>query len=247
MFTGTTHTVTTQKQHPVPTKVSVSETEIHSSHVCVSFSLCPNSIECVCVCVCVFVGVLFLLRLCVCVCVCVCLCVCVCVCVYVSMCVCLCVHMCECVYVYVCVCICMYVCVCVCVCVYRGTVAQLLALLALQPHSKKVMGSIPAWGAVGSGGQVLPRPSVLRGSVSRAFLCGVCMFSPCSQGVSSTKNPNRKNMQNNKLPTAPGGSLRKDSPGWEKAENKFTATSGLPACVCVLCRLENEEHTSELQ
>ena len=36
-----------------------------------------------------------------------------------------------------------------------------------------------------------------------------------------------------KPPTAPGGSLRKDSPGWEKAENKFTATSGLPACVCV--------------
>ena len=35
-----------------------------------------------------------------------------------------------------------------------------------------------------------------------------------------------------KLPTAPGGSLRKDGPGWEKAENKFTATSGLPACVC---------------
>src|SRR4029434_10463047 len=40
-----------------------------------------------------------------------------------------------------------------------------------------------------------------------------------------------------KLPTAPGRSLRKDGPGWEKAENKFTATSGLPACVCVLCRL----------
>ena len=35
-----------------------------------------------------------------------------------------------------------------------GTVAQ---VLALPPHSKKVMGSIPAWGAVGSGGQVLPR------------------------------------------------------------------------------------------
>ena len=41
-----------------------------------------------------------------------------------------------------------------------GTVAQLLALLALQPHSKKVMGLIPAWGAVGSGGQVLLRPQV---------------------------------------------------------------------------------------
>src|SRR4029434_6077781 len=33
---------------------------------------------------------------------------------------------------------------------------------------------------------------------SWAFLCGVCMFSPCSQGVSSTKNPNRKNMQKNR-------------------------------------------------
>ena len=46
-----------------------------------------------------------------------------------------------------------------------------------------------------------------------------------------------------KLPTAPGGSWRKDSPGWEKAEREFTATSGLRVrvrvrvCVCVLCRL----------
>src|SRR4029434_10867294 len=42
-----------------------------------------------------------------------------------------------------------------------------------------------------------------------------------------------------KLPTAPGGSWRRDVPGWEKAENKFTATSGLRVrvCVCVLCRL----------
>src|SRR4029434_636614 len=36
-----------------------------------------------------------------------------------------------------------------------------------------------------------------------------------------------------KLATAPGGSLRKDVPEWEKAENRFTAPSGLPACVCV--------------
>ena len=33
-------------------------------------------------------------------------------------------------------------------------------VLALPPHSKKVLGSISAWGAVGTGGQVLPRPSV---------------------------------------------------------------------------------------
>src|SRR4029434_3427434 len=57
-----------------------------------------------------------------------------------------------------------------------GTLAQ---VLAQRPHSKKVQGSIPAWGAVGANAQV-------------GYLCGVCMFSPYSQGVSSTKNPNRK-------------------------------------------------------
>ena len=140
-----------------------------------------------------------------------------------------------------------------------GTVAQVLALLALQPHSKKVMGSIPAWGAVGSGGQVLPRPSVLRWAISRAFLCGVCMFSPCSQGVSSNKNPNRKNMQKQnillsvrdrdgrftwspgaeKLPTAPGGSWRKDGPGWVKCRAYISQRpqACVCLCVCVLCRL----------
>src|SRR4029434_5313206 len=41
-------------------------------------------------------------------------------------------------------------------------------------------------------------PSVLRWAISRAFLCGVCMFSPCSHGVSSTKNPNRKTCKKNR-------------------------------------------------
>ena len=75
---------------------------------------------------------------------------------------------------------------------HGGTVAQ---VLALPPHSKKVLGSIPAW--------VLPRSSVLRWAISRAFLCVVCMFSLCSQGVSSSKNPNRKNMQNNRTHVHP--------------------------------------------
>src|SRR4029434_6953114 len=36
-----------------------------------------------------------------------------------------------------------------------------------------------------------------------------------------------------KPPTAPGGSLRKDSSGWEKAENKFTRPQAyLRVCVC---------------
>src|SRR4029434_8965695 len=50
-----------------------------------------------------------------------------------------------------------------------------------------------------------------------------------------------------KLPTAPGRSLRKDSPGWEKAENKFTATSGLPAGVCVSCVHKNPNSTLSYQ
>src|SRR4029434_11050612 len=109
------------------------------------------------------------------------------------------------------------------------------------------------------GGRSSPECTVLRWAISRAFLCGVCMFSPspCSQGVSSTKNPNRKNMQKEqnallsvpdqdgrltwslgaeKLPTAPGGSWRKDSPVWVKGRD-YIHSDLRPACVCVLCRL----------
>src|SRR4029434_7631337 len=46
------------------------------------------------------------------------------------------------------------------------------------------------------GGRSSPECTVLRWAISWAFLCGVCMFFPCSQGVSSTKDPNRKNMHN---------------------------------------------------
>src|SRR4029434_10487517 len=115
------------------------------------------------------------------------------------------------------------------------------------------MGSIAAWGAVGSGGQVLPRPSVLRWAISRAFLCGVYMFSPCSQGVSSNKNPNRKTMQKQnillsdrdgqftwspgaeKLPTAPGGSWRRDDPGWVKGRSYISQRPQACVCVCPVC------------
>src|SRR4029434_5052501 len=51
------------------------------------------------------------------------------------------------------------------------------------------MGCCWLWGA---------GPSVLMWAISRAFLCGVCMFSPCSQRVSSTKNPNRKTCKKNR-------------------------------------------------
>src|SRR4029434_11034762 len=89
-------------------------------------------------------------------------------------------------------------------------------------------------------------------AISRAFLCGVCMFSPCSQGVSSANNPNRKTCKKNrtilsvpdrdgrftwspgaeKLPTAPGGSWRRDDAGWVKGREKIHADLR-PACACV--------------
>src|SRR4029434_4624267 len=73
------------------------------------------------------------------------------------------------VYVYV------YICVCMLVIKYGGTVTQ---LLALPPHSKRVRGSIRAWGAVGSGGPVLPRPSVLRWAVKFCVRDVVAILNP---------------------------------------------------------------------
>src|SRR4029434_10694330 len=107
-----------------------------------------------------------------------CVCECVCVCVYV--CISMCVYVSTCVWCVVCVRVRVYI------CNNCGPAVSVLhfSLIACD-QGDKVLGSILAWSAVGTGGQVLPRPSVLRWAISRAFLCGVCMFSPLSQGVSS--------------------------------------------------------------
>src|SRR4029434_2988263 len=97
----------------------------------------------------------------------------------------------------------------------------------------------------------------LRGPV-QALTYDICMFSPCSQGVSSNKNPNRKNIQKQnillsvcdraerftwspgaeKLPTAPGGACRKAVPGWVKCRAYISQRpqACVCLCVCVLCR-----------
>ena len=98
------------------------------------------------------------------------------------------------------------------------------------------------------------------GACSRAFLCGVCMFSPCSPGFPPL-NPNNKNMQKEQmlvgqmlvgpvpdqvrtehLDLVPGRHiagrpLLLDVPGGgcqdgKKAENIFHRR---PTCMCVLC------------
>src|SRR4029434_10535326 len=119
----------------------------------------------------------------------------------------------------------------------NGMVAQ---VLALPPHSKKVMGSIPACGTVGSGGKSSPDLQCSGGlGISRSL----CVEFACSPSVH--KNPNSTlsyqslTKMDGSVHLVPGrlkaalGSWRKDNPGWGNAETKFTATSGLPACVCV--------------
>src|SRR4029434_9298835 len=104
-------------------------------------------------------------------------------------------------------------------------------VLALPPNSKKVMGWIPAWATVGSGGRSSPytQCSCAR-RISSAILCGVCMFSPCPQGPQHhtlLSIPDQEGRFTSLGPWALKscplllGSWRKDNPGW--------------ACVCVLC------------
>src|SRR4029434_10981703 len=87
-----------------------------------------------------------------------------------------------------CVCVRMGVCartrVCVCAGVYMDSQIKLhclhCSLTARRSWVRIPHGSLLALGAG-------PECTVLKWAISRAFLCGVCMFSPCSQGVSSTK------------------------------------------------------------
>ena len=117
----------------------------------------------------------------------------------------MCVRGCACVYVRECVCVfarahvCVSVCVCVCVRACArwlrcGTVAQ---VLALPPHSKKVLGSIPAWGAVGTGGRFSPGLQCSGGLSPGPF----CVEFACSPRVHKGflhKEPQHKNMQKNR-------------------------------------------------
>src|SRR4029434_4867501 len=130
-----------------------------------------------------------------------------------------------------------------------GTVAQ---VLALPPHSKKVMGSITTWGTVGSGRQVLPRPSVLRwapGPFCVEFACSPRVHKGFPPLITPTeKHAKRTEQSCTPLPETDGSlgprALRSrplllEDPGGGtirdglKAEQKFTATSGLRVRVCV--------------
>src|SRR4029434_2909885 len=89
------------------------------------------------------------------------------------------------------------------------------------------MGRCWLWGA---------GPSVLRWAISRAFLCGVRLFSQCPQEpqqhtlLSIPDQDGRfTSLGPRALKSCPGGSTIRDG---LKAEQKFTATSGLRVCVC---------------
>src|SRR4029434_556921 len=69
-------------------------------------------------------------------------------------------------------------------------VARCLSCLHCCLTARRSWVRFPHGALLALGGRSSPECTVLRWAISRAFLCGVCMFSPCSQGVSSTKNPN---------------------------------------------------------
>src|SRR4029434_5790652 len=104
-----------------------------------------------------------------------------------------------------------------------GTVAQ---VLALPPHSKKVMGLIPAWVAVGSGGQVLQCSGGLSpGPFCVEFACSPSVHKNPNSTLSYqslTKMDGSLHLVSGRLKAALG-SWRKDNPGWGNAEVKFTA------------------------
>ena len=58
-------------------------------------------------------------------------------------------------------------------------------MVTLSPHTEKVVGSIPTEDVVGTGCSVFDviGAHILSGVDERAFLCEVCMLSPCPQKV----------------------------------------------------------------
>ena len=133
--------------------------------------------------------------------------------------------------------------VCVSVC---GMVAQ---VLALPPHSKKVLGSIPAWGAVGTGGRFSPGLRVSGGLSPRPF----CVEFACSPRVHKGflhKEPQQKNMQKNRSLSCPSltktgyehlawykgcplrlAALKEGQLGWVKGRGRISPATA-SACVC---------------
>src|SRR4029434_6036926 len=85
----------------------------------------------------------------------------------------------------------------------KKSVARWLSCLHYHLTARRSWVRFPHGALLALGGRSSPECTVLTWALYRAFLCGVCMFSPCSQGVSSTKNPNRKNMQNNRTHVHP--------------------------------------------
>src|SRR4029434_10811537 len=78
---------------------------------------------------------------------------------------------------------------------YIHMVARWFRCLHCRFTARRSWVRFPYGALLALGGRSSRECTVRRWAISRAFLCGVCMFSPCSQGVSSTKNPNSTNMQ----------------------------------------------------
>src|SRR4029434_4315879 len=132
-----------------------------------------------------------------------------------------------------------------------GTVAQVLALL---PHSQKVLGSIPAWGAVGTGGRFsfsaqvgyLPGLSVWSLHVLPVFTRGFLDSEPKQKKHAKEQTPLRPYLTSpgpRALPTAPGvleegqsgmGSMQKINSQRPQACVSCVASIYIYVCVCAI-------------
>ena len=133
-------------------------------------------------------------------------------------------------------------------------------MLALPPHSKKVLGSIPAWGAVGTGGSFsaqvgyLPGRSVWSLHVLPVFTRVFLHLEPrqkkhAKEQITLLSVPDQDGHDH--LTWSPGAIKaahcswllrRKDSPGWDKCRGYISLRPLRHACVCVLCRHPKNAH-----
>src|SRR4029434_3330291 len=85
------------------------------------------------------------------------------------------------------------------------------------------------------GGRSSPECTVLKWAISRAFLCGVCMFSPCSQGE-NMHTPHRPAREIAHLSTE-GAPSPNSAPCGNRTQD-LLAVKHICVCVCSCCVLQ---------
>src|SRR4029434_10399238 len=104
--------------------------------------------------------------------------------------------------------------------------ARWLSCLHCRLTARRSWVRFPHGALLALGGRSSPECTVLRWVISRAFLCGVCMFSPLRTPTETHANRTIMSVpdRDGRFTWSPGA--EEGRPG-KKAEQEFTATSGL--------------------